>query len=229
MPVTVSIAEFFSALHVSGQAGVTRESLADADPAQTISLLSRAFQDACDDLPGGPKVDLEWHPAAAVNALHYIYRLCQALVDRAMPEEQVGGICAAMPMAASSPGEMFSQDLVLRHLPELHSMARSMSDSDPLVSGIEAAAKRFPLSSVGITLKEPPDLMALRRHDSLWRLYLDRIIDRQDASRLDDAHTALAVADALGEHARSLAPKLAARLALATPALSAPSILSLDP
>lgn len=223
MPVTVSIAEFFSSLHVAGQAGVTRELLADPDPARTASLLSRAFRGLCDDLPGGVQVDLEWHPKAAVNALHYIYRLCQALVDRAMTEEDVNRICAALPLLPSSPGEALSQDLVLRHLPELHAMARSMSDSDPLVSGIEAAAKQFPLSSVGIALQESPDLMPLRRHAGLWQLYIDRIIERQDASRLHDAHTRLAVANALGEHAFSLAPKLAARLALEASPLPIPA------
>ncbi|WP_395752344.1 hypothetical protein [Prosthecobacter sp.] len=230
MPVTVSIAEFFSSLHVSGQVGVTREALLPGDSEQTQALLSRAFQDACDDLPGGLKADLECCHAAATAAIHYLYRVCQALVDRAMSEEQVAAICAAMPPLPTSPGEMFSQDLALRHLPELWSMARSMSDSDPLVTGIEQAALRFPLSSVGIALKNSPDLLSLRRHDGLWRLYIDRIIARQDALRLEDASTALAVADALGEHAHSLAPKLAARLALASaPALSAPSILSLHP
>lgn len=215
MPLTVSITDFFSSLHVAGQAGVTRELLTDPDPAQSAALLSRAFHDLCDDLPGGLQVDLEWHPAAAVNALHYIYRLCQALVDRSMTEEDVSRICAARPMQPSSPGELISQDLALRHLPELHSMARSMSDSDPLVSGIEAAASHFPLSSVGITLQESPDLMPLRRHDGLWQLYIDRIIERQDASRLDDEPTRLAIADALGGHALTLAPRLAAKLALA--------------
>ncbi len=160
------------------------------------------------------QVNLEWHPEAAVSAMHYVYRLCQALVDRAMSEEDVSRICAALPMPPSAPGEVLSLDLALRHLPELHSMARSMSDSDPLVAGIQAAAKQFPLSSTGIPLSEPPDLTLLHRHDGLWQLYIDRIIERQDASRLSDAQTRLSVADALGEHALSLAPKLAARLAL---------------
>ncbi len=225
MPASISTIEFFSALQVAGQAGVTREALEVSDSAQTGALLLRAFHDACDDMPGGMKVEMEWHPEAAVNALHYLYRLCQALVDRAMPDEQVGGMCAAMPMAPSSPGEALSLDVALRHLPELHAMARSMSGSDPLVAGIEQAAKRFPLSSVGIALKEPPDFMPLRRHAGLWQLYIDRIIERQDASRLNDPHTSLAVADALGEHAFSLAPKLAARLALDA---TAPSILISD-
>lgn len=223
MPVTVSIAEFFSSLHVAGQAGVTRELLADPDPAHTSALLNRAFQDICDDLPGGIQVDLEWHPKAAVHALHYIYRLCQALVDRSMTEEDVSRICAAWPLPPSSPGEALSQDLALRHLPELHSMARSMSGSDPLVFGIETAAKLFPLSSIGIPLQEAPDLTPLRRHDGLWQLYIDRIIERQDTSRLDDEPTRLAIADALGEHALSLAPRLAAKLALvASTSISSP-------
>ena len=103
-------------------------------------------------------------------------------------------------------------------------MAKSMSSGDPLVSGLEDAARRFPLSGVGIALEEPlPDVSALKRHPGLWRLLIDRVIERQDVSRLADPVVRTAVADALGEHALRLAPKLAARLALsAPPALSAP-------
>ncbi|WP_395743691.1 hypothetical protein [Prosthecobacter sp.] len=223
MPAAVSLIEFFSALHTSGQAGVTRDPLPADGSAQSFTLLSRAFHESCEDLPGGLRVHLEWRPESAVNALHYIYRLCQALVDRAMPEEEVHRICAALPLAPSSPDEVMSQDLTLRHLPELHAMAKSMSESDPLVSGIEAAAKIFPLSSVGIALPQPPDLTAIRRHESLWRLYIDRVIERQDASRLDDEPTRLAVADALGAHALSLAPRLAAKLALHSSPSSTPA------
>lgn len=211
MPLVLSPAEFFSALLATGTACVSREVLAGAAGDR---LLRRAFDEALEDFPGDA-TGLEWHPEAAAEALRYFYRLCQALVDRAMTDEEVTALCAALPLPPNTAGEFLAVDLSLRHLRELHAMAKSMSSGDPLVTGIEAAARHFPLSGVGIVLEQPlPDVSPLQRHSGLWQLYIDRIIERQDTSRLADEATRLAVANALGEHALHLAPKLAAQLAL---------------
>eukprot|EP01031_Cornospumella_fuschlensis_P009151 gene9151-11240_t len=93
-------------------------------------------------------------------------------------------------------------------------MARTMSETDPLVVGLQTAALRFPLSAVGIPLPKAPDLTLLHRHDSLWRLYLDRVLECQDESHLTNSAVSIGIRDALGMHA-SLAPKLNAQLALA--------------
>ena len=216
MAFSVTPAEFFTALHASGIAGVTRDELSEADSER---VLKRVFDESLEDLPGDT-ADLHWQPQVAAQALHSFYRLCQALVDRAMTDEQVTALCATVPAPSHAPGDLLSADVTLRHLPELHGMAKSMSSGDPLVEGIEEAARRFPLSSVGIALQEPPDVSAIQRHAGIWRLYIDRIIDRQDVSRLADERVQLAVTDALGEHALQFAPKLAAGLALASvPAL----------
>lgn len=214
MALSVSPAEFFSALLAMGMANVAREELAGA---AADRVLRRAFDEALDEFPGSVE-GIEWQSQAAEEALRYVYRLCQALVDRAMTDEQVTALCAALPALVDSPGELLAVDLALRHLPELHHMAKSMSSGDPLVSGLEAAARRFPLSGVGIALEEPlPGVATLKRHPGLWRLFIDRVIERQDVSRLADPAVRAAVADALGEHALRLAPKLAARLALSSP------------
>jgi len=214
MPLSVAPAEFFTALHASGIAGVTRDLLSGADGDQA---LRHAFEEALEDFPGDV-AGLEWQPLAASEALRFFYRLCQALVDRAMTDEQVTALCAGLPDVPGTPGEILAVDLTLRHLPELHGLAKSMSSGDPLVAEIEAAARRFPLSSVGIALEEPlSDFSVLQHHAGLWRLYIDRVIERQDVSRLADEAVRLAVVDALGEHALKLAPKLAARLALTSP------------
>lgn|GEM_PF-2306480 len=213
MLLPISPAEFFNALLTSGFAGVARGALSGADGER---VMKRVFDELLEDFRGDAK-ELPWQPQVAAEALQYFYRLCQALVDRAMTDEQVRALCAAVPAPSNAPSDVLAADLTLRHLPELYGMAKSMSSGDPLVSGIEEAARRFPLSSVGIALKGPlPEVVALQRHAGLWRLYIDRVIERQDVSRLVDEHVRLAVADALGEHALQLAPKLAAALALAS-------------
>jgi hypothetical protein len=78
-------------------------------------------------------------------------------------------------------------------------------------------AGRFPLSSVGIAIDPPPDLALLRRYEGLWQLYIDRVTERQDLSRLRDPSVSAAVRDVLGLHSH-LAPQLAAQLAVASAA-----------
>ncbi|MEZ0275978.1 MAG: hypothetical protein ACAH88_13815, partial [Roseimicrobium sp.] len=107
-----------------------------------------------------------------------------------------------------------SADVVLRHLPALYQWAKSLSAADPLVLGMPALAVRFTLSSVGMgALPEPLDITTLKRHESLWRWYIDRVMERQDESRLSDPDVNAAVRDALGTH-----PSLSSRMAVAVTA-----------
>lgn len=175
--------------------------------------LEAHFATAVEELPGGNSPSLVFSREAALAALRFVYRLCLTLADRAMTEAQVRAVCAGMPPQAVTADELLSTDLALRHLPEIYRMARSMSESDPLIQELEVMAMRFPLSSVGIALSQPPDLALLKRNDSLWRLYVDRVLERQDVSRLASPEVSAAVRDALGMHPQ-LAPKLAAQLAL---------------
>jgi hypothetical protein len=208
----VQLAEFFSFLRASGEAVVIRDELIESseDPAEWQA----AFLEDCENLPGLDRAPLPWHPETARTATAFFYRLSQALANRALDEKQVQAICAGAPPPLVSPGEILSADLTLRYLPELHSMAEAISQDDPLVEGLEAMASRFPLSSVGIPIKSPPNLSPLRSHEGLWLLYIDRVIERQDLSRLADPGVRLAVMDALGESGQSLAPRIAAQLAL---------------
>lgn len=210
-----TLAEFATTLFASGQAAVQRDADLTAHEDEAARQLAAVFATVVEELPGTDAASpaLSFSREAGLSALRFLYRLCLALADRAMTEAQVRVACAGMPPPAVTADELLSVDLALRHLPEIHRMARSMSESDPLIEGVEAAATRFPLSSVGIPLKEPADLALLQRSDSLWRLYLDRVLERQDVSRLDSPAVRAGVRDALGMHSH-LAPKLAAQLAL---------------
>lgn len=218
MPNLAPLPDFISALFATGEVGVGREPDFQSDAAKSESTLHTVFESALQELPSVDVSGLVLVPEIAMASAVWFYRACLALADRAMSEEQVKSWAATLPCAASTPSEVLSADLLLRHLPELHALACSMSSDDPLVAGLESAARRFPLSGVGVPLAEPlPDLTLLHRHAGLWRLYLDRVIERQDKSRLRDFQVARAVADALGEHAHTLAPKIAASLALDPP------------
>jgi hypothetical protein len=218
MPNLAPLPHFISALIATGEVGVAREPDFCGDTAVSMRTFQAAFESALQEMPTVDVSGLVLVPEIAMASAVWFYRACLALADRAMSEEQVKSWAANLPVAPATPSEVLSADLTLRHLPELHAQARSMSPDDPLVMGLESAARRFPLSGVGVPLAEPlPDLTLLHRHPGLWRLYLDRVIERQDTSRLRDSQVARAVADALGEHAHTLAPKIAASLALDPP------------
>jgi hypothetical protein len=212
-PDTASpLAEFASGLFSTGKVQVRREAnLRGSDPAATL-LLQEAFV-ACLDELADLRADQYQHPSfkpdLALDALRCLYRICHALVDRALPAGEVEAIFSAMPPAPGDAGDMLSADVALRHLPTIHRWAKSLSADDPLVSGLSAIGLRFPLSSVGMgPLPLPLDLALLKRRPQIWRLYIDRVIERQDESRLADPEVKAAVHDALGAH-HSLAPRLA--------------------
>lgn len=208
-----SLSEFASGLFASGEVVVFREWKESAQDTELEAVLEAAFRAALEELPGERDVSINYMPSAGVAGMHYLYRLCLALADRSLTEEEVQGVCAAMPAAPVTADEVLSVDLALRYLPEIYRMARAISDTDPMISGLERVATSFPLSSVGIDPHLPADLTLLQRHPSLWGLYLDRVLERQDESRLSHPAVQRGIRDALGMHG-GLAPRLSAKLAL---------------
>jgi hypothetical protein len=202
------LAEFASGLFSTGKVVVRRKVDLTPDDPQAVALLAEVYASTIEELGGSAEAP-EFQPGAALEALRCVYRLCHALVDRALPAGEVEAIFSTIPPAPGNAAEILSADIVLRHLPTIQQWAKSLSPEEPLVAGMPALALRFPLSSVGMgELPMPVDLSLLKQHGGLWRLYLDRVIERQDATRLSDPDVQAAVRDALGSHA-TLAPRLA--------------------
>ncbi|RBP36331.1 hypothetical protein DES53_11720 [Roseimicrobium gellanilyticum] len=208
-PGTASpLAEFASGLFSTGKVVVRRKVDLTPDDPQAVMLLHEAYQVAIDEWIDDSAAP-EFQPGMALEALRCLYRLCHALVDRALSADEVEAIFSLTPTAPANAAEMLSADVVLRHLPALQQWAKSLSSEDPLLVGMPAFGMRFPLSSVGMgELPLPVDLTILKGHQGLWQLYIDRVIERQDASRLTDPEVKAAVRDALGSHS-TLAPRLA--------------------
>jgi hypothetical protein len=148
---------------------------------------------------------------AASWALQIVYRACQALVFREINAETVRQTLAAPCPLPPSPAVHYSTDLSLRYLPDLLALARGIAPDDPLVAGLTALARAWPLSSVGVAGAGEVDPSPLIDHPSLRQLYIDRIIERGDASRLAHPAVRAAIREALGAYP-SLAPKLAPHL-----------------
>jgi len=143
--------------------------------------------------------------ATALWSARLLYRAAQFLVFRDCGEELVredllSSECPGKP----GPQRLYSADLCLCWLPELHRRARRVSMRDALTDCLAELGRRWPLSSVGMKLS-PPDggweLDDFWDQASLRTLYLDRVISRKDSSRLADERVAAAVRDAVAHRA----------------------------
>ena len=150
-------------------------------------------------------------PSVARWALVTLYRGSQALVYREIEPAAVHAcLSEPCPMAASA-DVCYSADLSLRFLPGLINLARGIAQQDPLVEGLMVLAKSWPLSSVGVPDLGDLDLSAFIGHQSLRQLYVDRVIERVDLSRLNNLQTRTAVCEAIGAFPE-LSPRVAAAL-----------------
>jgi hypothetical protein len=131
-------------------------------------------------------------------AAERLYRACQFLVYREIGADEVRADSAVKCPAPPSPATCYSADLVLRYLPDVFALARGIAREDPLVDGLLELARAWALSSVGVPDVGEVDVTPFVRHAGLRRLYVDRIITRDDRSRVGDAEIAQAVREAVG-------------------------------
>jgi hypothetical protein len=173
--------------------------LRDADAVARLELAGRP-----------PQLDLP----AAVWAVGLLLGACQALVYRELDEAWVRAALAVPCPGQPSPSLCYSVDLAMRRLPDVHSLARGLAETDPLNDALTTLARAWPLSSVGVRLdsSEPPDTASFINDASLRRLYADRIIERADVSRLTDPLAAEAVREALGAYPGLAPPAIVAAL-----------------
>jgi MoxR-vWA-beta-propeller ternary system domain bpX4 len=186
-------------------------------PGETASPPLQDLHAAVAELDQWGRAELAFDPpslsqTAAGWALTIVYRACQALVYREMEATAVHEILARPCPEKPSPAVCYSADLSFRHLSDLLSLAKGIAPDDPLVAGLTTLARQWPLSSVGIPgIEGPLDLRPFIGDPSLRQLYVDRIIDRADTSRLSDASVREGVREALGDFP-DLAPGLAPAL-----------------
>jgi len=199
---------FLRQLFDHGRVTVEAQGAVSLDDPELTALLRQLDDARRQQLPRGlPPLDL---PAAIFGALS-IYRSAQVLVFRDTPIE-------SLEQSLGGPGEagaceQFSADLCLHFLPDLIRLARARSTDDPLVACLLDLGARWPLSSVGIGGVLLGDLgqarvQALAQQSAVWQLYIDRVLQTGDASRLADPQALAAARRAVGAF-----PQLAGKLA----------------
>jgi hypothetical protein len=200
----MSALPFVDALLESGRVRVPSSRAAPADLEAAVAALDHEVR------PGlafeAPALDA----AVASWALTILYRGCQSLVYRDIDADAVrDALSQPCPAAEPSPSVCYSADLAFRYLPDLLALARGVAADDPLVTGLTELARRWPLSSVGVKGLEGPDVSSFVGDPALLQLYVDRIIERADQSRLTDPRVNEAVRTALGGYPE-LAPAIPA-------------------
>jgi hypothetical protein len=197
--------EFTRSLWAGGELVLSQNTAPDAnDIALGVSELRQLEIEYRLGLPGQPP---GFDPQAAEWALTSLYRACQFLVYRELPEELLRSDLSRKYPADLSPAVCYSVDLSFRFLPDILRMARAASAHDPLVECLRNWAKDWPLSSVGIVDVEPGSVAGFLDDLSLRTIYIDRILATQDRTRLTDERVAAAVRIALGGF-RELSPAI---------------------
>jgi hypothetical protein len=175
---------------------------APEDLATATALLHRYHAaDALHQAHQAPPFD----EAAAQWAAGCLYRTAQLAFLRDYDADAVAQHLADWPSAAT-PAASYSVDLIFRHLPALLDLARHLAPADALVARLQALARQWPLSFVGMPPAPAVAPAAVLAHPALRALYLDRVIERQDRGRAVQPGVAEGIREALGEYTAQLWP-----------------------
>jgi hypothetical protein len=156
-------------------------------------------------LPNSPP---DFDVDVACRTAEALYRVCQCFVYRDQDTKSIVAPAVARLPCATTPSHHYSADLVLRFLPDIWRLARDAAANDPLVSLLTELAGRWPLSTVGISGLHECSMDAIAGDRCLLQMYVDRVLQRRDRSRISDQRVRDAVLCAIGAHA-DLAPELA--------------------
>ncbi len=224
------LADFLTALWETGQVAVPELSpggKSDISPADVTEATLRLHCYASDERTALPGVPPTVDAAAAMWGLTAMFAACSLIVHRQQTVEMFASQFDSQQLDSSSSNVVYSVDLALRFLPDVHRLATKLSESDPLCDVLEELGRRWPLSSVGMSFREPQETSAVDTaawwsDDCLRQVYLDRIIEREDFMRLHESCVADSLRAVIGIH-DDLSPKISSALKTKTVALTAPS------
>ena len=107
-------------------------------------------------------------------------------------------------------------------------MTRAVASGDPLLHQLLMLGRGWPLSSVGVPGVDPVDVESFLGHFGLRQLYVDRIIARQDVTRLGNPLVDMCVRETLGAFP-DLCKPIALHLSQASSEIKFGDSLALEP
>lgn len=205
----MSFSSFLEILFDHGRVRVAAFSpISTEDSARAAQVLSEFEPSYRASLPNSPP---PFHLETALHASEVVYRCCQCLVYRDLSLQEVLPAQVFRPDGASKGTQHYSADLVFRFLPDVWRLAKAASESDPLVAYIRELGAQWPLSSIGITGIPECDVSELLADNSLSTLYVDRVLEHRDITRLGSPQVRVGIQNALGLFTE-LSPELSTAL-----------------
>ena len=194
-----------------------------AADAALVPLLREWHEEALADLAGPP---LAFDAPAARYGAQMLFRAAWFYLHRDAPAQHVTTLLSDPIPGGPSAAALFSADLALRCLPDLHRIARTLAPGDPLLGALQRLADALPLSGAAVppdedTTRQPQSTawLAMRHHPGLWRMFIDRVIAGNARWWLPREDVRQALRRAAGFFAAELVPAFD----LSEPALPAPS------
>lgn len=149
-------------------------------------------------------------------AARQFYRASQCVVYRELDGEAMRKVLSEPCPSAPPASQHFSADLTFAFMPDLWRISSAASEQDPLVEQLREWAIVWPLSSVGIPRIDPRHVDELLADNTLLQLYVDRILKKQDWSRMKDQNVLAAARRSVGAYIDEW-PQLAALVSAANP------------
>jgi len=146
---------------------------------------------------------------AACWAAKYFFQSVQFTVLRDEGKEIIEQQLKPFPLEIRAE-EIYSADLILRHLPSLFDLAKGLAPGDFLVKNLMELARDWPYSSVGIKLDGEVNDKIIFSHPGLRQVYIDRIIEKKDNSRINK-RTESFLLETTGEYLSTFWPEYEAK------------------
>jgi hypothetical protein len=201
---------FLRQVHERGQVQISSPAPPDREEGQAALATLREMESRRRlSFPGEPP---PFHEEAALWGAVLLYRICQLLVHREAPADEVTGTLSRPCPWKQDAAVSYALDLTLSHLGEVLRLARGRSPEDPLVTSLQELARRFPYSAVGIAGVPPTDPAPWLEHPGLCQVYTDRVLEGGDLHCLEHPRVRECAIRTLGAHPE-LHPGAAHRLA----------------
>lgn len=147
-------------------------------------------------------------PFLAEAALHgavILFLAAQRFIDRSAGMAPLHeAIASVYALDRSNVSVVYSVDLALSFLPGLYRNAVLLSEEDELTLTLRQLARKWPLSSIGVPGVEVRASPSFLGNAALAQLYVDRLLEADDASRLH-ADLVMRVRQSLGAYDHDLA------------------------
>src|SRR6056297_1015451 len=169
---------------------------------ETVAVLLDCEAILRQSAPGTPPA---LDPEAALWGLQVFCWAGQMVFDRHETRTTLPDHLSRQGPSGQHAADHWSVDIVLRFWPDLCNRARQIAGTDPLHETLAGGAAEWPLAAVGMDVDIPTDrLQTVLAAPTLRRIFVDRVVERQDARLAANREVRMILNDDAGAHAETL-------------------------